>query len=69
MGERVSWDTRELIMLQVLEQFFFSHEGFNYQRHLVFTTVILFSSMFGKTNVHSLFRSSVSSFLSFTSYL
>ena len=36
-----------------MEQFFFSHEGFSYQRHLIFTTVILFSSMFGKPNVHS----------------
>ncbi|XP_006461096.1 hypothetical protein AGABI2DRAFT_221574 [Agaricus bisporus var. bisporus H97] len=31
---------------EVIEQFFFSHETFNLQRHVFFTTVILFSSMF-----------------------
>ncbi|KAF5355086.1 hypothetical protein D9756_005283 [Leucocoprinus leucothites] len=31
---------------EVIEQFFFSHETFNMQRHLFFTSVILFSSMF-----------------------
>jgi len=36
-----------LIYLQVIEQFFFSHEAFNPQRHLFFTTTILFASMFG----------------------
>ena len=41
----------ELTIFQVVEQYFFSHEGFSYQRHLIFTTVILFSSMFGKVNV------------------
>ncbi|THV05032.1 AAAP amino acid permease [Dendrothele bispora CBS 962.96] len=30
---------------EVIEQFFFSHETFNPQRHLFFTTTILFSSM------------------------
>ncbi|KAF9452403.1 AAAP amino acid permease [Macrolepiota fuliginosa MF-IS2] len=31
---------------EVIEQFFFSHETFNLQRHIFFTSVILFSSMF-----------------------
>jgi len=31
---------------EVIEQYFFSHEGFSPQRHLVFTTILLFSSMF-----------------------
>lgn len=31
---------------EVIEQFFFSHEAFNMQRHLFFTTVILVSAMF-----------------------
>lgn len=31
---------------EVIEQFFFSHETFNMQRHVFFTTTILFSSMF-----------------------
>ncbi|KAF9566763.1 AAAP amino acid permease [Agrocybe pediades] len=31
---------------EVIEQFFFSHEAFNAQRHLFFTTTILFASMF-----------------------
>ncbi|KAF8161095.1 AAAP amino acid permease [Crassisporium funariophilum] len=31
---------------EVVEQYFFSHEAFSPQRHLFFTTVILFSSMF-----------------------
>jgi len=35
--------------VQVIEQFFFSHESFNMQRHLFFTSVILFSSMFSKS--------------------
>uniref|UniRef100_A0A0W0FGT3 Putative amino acid transporter n=1 Tax=Moniliophthora roreri TaxID=221103 RepID=A0A0W0FGT3_MONRR len=30
---------------EVIEQYFFGHESFNPQRHLFFTTVILFSSM------------------------
>jgi sodium-coupled neutral amino acid transporter 11 len=30
---------------QVIEQYFFSHEAFNMQRHLFFTTAILFASM------------------------
>jgi len=30
---------------EVIEQFFFSHETFSYQRHLLFTTSILFASM------------------------
>ncbi|KAH9961337.1 AAAP amino acid permease [Russula dissimulans] len=30
---------------EVIEQYFFSHEAFNMQRHVFFTTVILFSSM------------------------
>ena len=59
----------ELTVAQVVEQFFFSHEGFSYQRHLVFTTVILFSSMFSKSNIHSLCHFSVSSFLSRVGYL
>lgn len=33
---------------QVVEQYFFSHETFSYQRHLFFTTSILFASMLGK---------------------
>jgi sodium-coupled neutral amino acid transporter 11 len=33
--------------VQVIEQFFFSHEAFNMQRHIFFTTVILVSAMFG----------------------
>lgn len=32
---------------EVVEQFFFSHETFNMQRHIFFTSVILFASMFG----------------------
>ena len=59
----------KLTVLQVVEQFFFSHEGFSYQRHLIFTTVILFSSMFSKTNIYLLFQSSVLSFLSLAGYL
>ncbi|KAI0277633.1 transmembrane amino acid transporter protein-domain-containing protein [Russula aff. rugulosa BPL654] len=31
---------------EVIEQFFFSHEAFNMQRHIFFTTVILVSAMF-----------------------
>ncbi|EJD03370.1 amino acid transporter [Fomitiporia mediterranea MF3/22] len=31
---------------EVVEQFFFPHEAFNPQRHLLFTTSIIFSSMF-----------------------
>jgi len=31
---------------EVIEQYFFSHEGFSSQRHLFFTTTLLFSSMF-----------------------
>lgn len=31
---------------QVIEQYFFSHEPWNKQRHVLFTTVLLFSSMF-----------------------
>lgn len=46
----------ELTAAQVVEQFFFSHEGFSYQRHLIFTTVILFASMFGTSNAHALFN-------------
>lgn len=42
----------ELSIAKVLEQFFFSHEGFSYQRHLIFTTVILFSSMFSASSIH-----------------
>lgn len=30
---------------EVIEDYFFSHESFNLQRHFFFTTVILFSSM------------------------
>ena len=40
-AERVSWIRR-----QVIEQYFFSHEPWNKQRHVLFTTVLLFSSMF-----------------------
>lgn len=32
---------------QVVEQYFFSHETFNIQRHVFFTTTILFASMLG----------------------
>jgi len=32
---------------QVIEQYFFSHEAFNMQRHVFFTTVILVAAMFG----------------------
>ncbi|KAG8907937.1 hypothetical protein FRB99_001445 [Tulasnella sp. 403] len=31
---------------EVIEQYFFSHESFNQQRHILFTTSILFSSIF-----------------------
>ncbi|KDQ53489.1 hypothetical protein JAAARDRAFT_39173 [Jaapia argillacea MUCL 33604] len=31
---------------EVIEQYFFSHEPFNYQRHVLFTTSIIFSAMF-----------------------
>lgn len=37
----------QVASVQVIEQFFFSHEAFNMQRHLFFTTVILVSAMFG----------------------
>jgi len=47
----------------VVEQFFFSHEAFSYQRHLIFTTVILFSSMFSKPNFRSSCQPPVSPFL------
>ena len=30
---------------EVIEQFFFSHEPFSMQRHVFFTSVILFSAM------------------------
>ena len=33
---------------QVIEHYFFSHETFNMQRHVFFTTVILIAAMFGK---------------------
>ena len=33
--------------VQVIEQFFFSHEAFNMQRHVFFTTVILVSALIG----------------------
>ena len=59
----------ELTPTQVVEQFFFSHEGFSYQRHLIFTTVILFSSMFSESDIHSPCLFSVSTFLSLVGYL
>jgi sodium-coupled neutral amino acid transporter 11 len=59
----------ELTIAQVVEQFFFSHEGFSYQRHLIFTTVILFSSMFGTSNIQPLFGAWSHSLLSLISYL
>ena len=59
----------ELSIAKVLEQFFFSHEGFSYQRHLIFTTVILFSSMFGASSIHALIRNLVSLLLSLTGHL
>ncbi|KAH7094204.1 amino acid transporter [Auriculariales sp. MPI-PUGE-AT-0066] len=31
---------------EVLEQYFFSHESFNQQRHVLFTTALLFAAMF-----------------------
>ncbi|KAG8936851.1 hypothetical protein FRC02_010713 [Tulasnella sp. 418] len=31
---------------EVIEEFFFSHEQYNYHRHVLFTTAILFASMF-----------------------
>lgn len=31
--------------LQVIENYFFSHEAFNQQRHIFFTTTILFASL------------------------
>ncbi len=34
---------------QVIEQFFFSHESFSIQRHVLFTTAILLSSMIRKS--------------------
>jgi len=36
-----------LTTLQVVEQFFFSHESFSLQRHVFFTTTILLASMLG----------------------
>jgi sodium-coupled neutral amino acid transporter 11 len=36
----------------VIEQYFFSHEAFSPQRHLFFTTTILFASMFRTFVVH-----------------
>ena len=59
----------ELSIAKVLEQFFFSHEGFSYQRHMIFTTVILFSSMFSEFNIRELFRNLASLLLSLTGHL
>jgi solute carrier family 38 (sodium-coupled neutral amino acid transporter), member 11 len=59
----------ELNIAKVLEQFFFSHEGFSYQRHLIFTTVILFSSMFSEFSCHTLIRNLASPFFSLTGHL
>jgi sodium-coupled neutral amino acid transporter 11 len=39
--------TQQVASVQVIEQFFFSHEAFNMQRHIFFTTVIIVSAMFG----------------------
>jgi solute carrier family 38 (sodium-coupled neutral amino acid transporter), member 11 len=35
----------------VIEQYFFSHESFNQQRHIFFTTTILFASMLSQAPV------------------
>ena len=35
-----------MVPAQVVEQYFFSHEAFSMQRHVFFTTAILFASMF-----------------------
>jgi hypothetical protein len=43
--------TDEWLLAQVIEQYFFSHEAFNMQRHVFFTTVILFSSMFSTSTI------------------
>jgi len=50
--------------VQVIEQFFFSHESFNMQRHLFFTSVILFSSMFSKSRFPHVIFSSQTRFFS-----
>ena len=36
------------LLKQVIEQYFFSHEMFSMQRHIFFTTTILFASMIRK---------------------
>ena len=59
----------ELSIAKVLEQFFFSHEGFSYQRHLIFTTVILFSSMFSASSIHVSTRCLISLLFSLTGHL
>ena len=43
-----------LTCLQVIEDYFFSHETFSMQRHFFFTTVILVASMAGKRILISL---------------
>lgn len=35
---------------EVIEQYFFSHEAFSMQRHVFFTTVIIFASMLSAQN-------------------
>jgi sodium-coupled neutral amino acid transporter 11 len=40
------------LLFQVVEQYFFSHESYNPQRHLFFTTTILFASMFGERKIY-----------------
>ena len=37
---------------QVIEQYFFSHEGFNPQRHVFFTSSILCASMLRTSSLH-----------------
>ena len=40
---------------EVIEQYFFPHEAFNPQRHLLFTTSIIFASMFSELNNYFIF--------------
>lgn len=47
IGRRILWAFTD--PPQVVEQYFFSHESFSPQRHVFFTTTILFASMLRKS--------------------
>lgn len=46
-------DVLLIYFLQVVEQFFFSHESFSQQRHIFFTTTIIVASMFSMCSLPS----------------